>query len=242
MAGCACGVEAGFSGGKFAEWMNRAGGGCVKAGMDTHSHEVATSARTISLPVVLPKDLLDRVGVAAPCPAEWDEMVGDEKTRHCAMCKLNVHNLSAMGREEAEAFVRESVKVQADGGRVCVRFYRRADGTILTQDCPVGLAARVRRRVRAVVVAAMAIAGMTVAAVASGMGIGRSRWLATGSLGNAHPFSDVRKLIRGVPPVPTGVALMGDFRGSMIYVPPVAPVQPNGGGTLAPHTPAGGEP
>ena len=29
--------------------------------------------------------------------------------------------------------------VQATQGRLCVRFYRRADGTVLTQDCPVGL-------------------------------------------------------------------------------------------------------
>jgi hypothetical protein len=30
-------------------------------------------------------------------------------------------------------------------GRLCVRFYRRADGSILTKDCPVGLRATKRR-------------------------------------------------------------------------------------------------
>ncbi len=34
-------------------------------------------------------------------------------------------------------------------GELCVRFYRRADGTMLTADCPRGLAA-VRLRMRRV--------------------------------------------------------------------------------------------
>ena len=45
-----------------------------------------------------------------------------------------------MTRADAEALLAERV----DG--VCVRFYRRFDGTILTADCPVGVKARVRLR------------------------------------------------------------------------------------------------
>ena len=37
-----------------------------------------------------------------------------------------------MSRTEAENLLTNSE------GRLCVRFFRRADGTILTQDCPVG--------------------------------------------------------------------------------------------------------
>ena len=59
--------------------------------------------------------------------------------RFCGECKLNVYNLSAMGRDEAEQLVRNTEK------RLCVRFYQRDDGTVLTQDCPVGLRAIVRR-------------------------------------------------------------------------------------------------
>ena len=75
---------------------------------------------------------LENLRVASPCPANWDEMYGNERKRFCASCKLNVYNLSAMTRSEAEGFL-----INAEG-RVCVRYYRRADGTVLTQNCPVG--------------------------------------------------------------------------------------------------------
>src|SRR5215210_4470085 len=83
---------------------------------------------------------LDYVRVAAPCPADWGKMVGDERVRFCGSCDRHVYNLSGMTRREAEALVTNTE------GRLCVRFYRRADGTILTRNCPVGLSA-VRRRV-----------------------------------------------------------------------------------------------
>jgi hypothetical protein len=78
-------------------------------------------------------DLLGHVRIAEPCTANWDTMPGDERARYCAQCRLNVYNLSGMSRDEAEALVREKE------GRLCVRFYRRRDGTILTDNCPVGL-------------------------------------------------------------------------------------------------------
>ncbi len=86
--------------------------------------------------------LLDRLTVASPCPASWDAMAGDDRTRFCGECRLNVYNLSAMTRPEAEALLR------AKEGRLCVRFYQRRDGTVLTQDCPRGLAAVGRGTVR----------------------------------------------------------------------------------------------
>lgn len=82
---------------------------------------------------------LARVRVAAPCQAEWDEMRGDERVRFCHLCSLNVYNLSAMTRREAERLVTRNED------RLCVRFYRRADGTMLTQPCPIGLRALKRR-------------------------------------------------------------------------------------------------
>src|SRR3977135_2957849 len=82
---------------------------------------------------------LGQVKVAAPCNADWDAMIGNERARFCGQCSLNVYNLSAMSKREAESFITRSE------GRVCVRYYRRADGSILTDNCPVGLRA-VRRR------------------------------------------------------------------------------------------------
>lgn len=83
---------------------------------------------------------LNNIKVASPCPADWDQMIGDERKRFCGECKLNVYNLSGMTKQEAE-----NLLVQSEG-RLCVRFYRRSDGTVLTKDCPVGWAA-IKRRV-----------------------------------------------------------------------------------------------
>jgi len=75
---------------------------------------------------------LTNLSIASPCSTNWNEMAGDEQTRHCQECQLNVYNLSNMTRQEAETLI------QKKEGRLCVRFYRRLDGTILTKDCPVG--------------------------------------------------------------------------------------------------------
>lgn len=82
---------------------------------------------------------LDHISVAAPCPADWDGMVGSDRVHYCGQCKLNVYNLSEMTRKEAEALI------EGTEGRLCVRFYRRADGTIINRNCPVGLSALKRR-------------------------------------------------------------------------------------------------
>lgn len=82
---------------------------------------------------------LHTLKVASPCPADWDEMQGDAQVRFCGGCRKNVYNLSEMTEGEAQALVNRLE------GRLCVRFYTRADGTLLTQDCPVGLRA-VRRK------------------------------------------------------------------------------------------------
>jgi len=67
-------------------------------------------------------------------------MTGDDRTRHCAECNLNVYNFAAMtGFEIAELLANRQ------GRRVCARIYRRADGTMITQDCPKGLRAVIRR-------------------------------------------------------------------------------------------------
>jgi carboxypeptidase family protein len=83
---------------------------------------------------------LDRIAVASPCPMNWSDMIGDERVRFCNQCNLNVYNISAMTKLEAESFIANAE------GRICARLYRRADGTVLTQNCPVGLRA-VRKKV-----------------------------------------------------------------------------------------------
>lgn len=93
---------------------------------------------------------LDNIRVASPCTTNWDEMYGDDRKRFCGECKLNVYNLSDMNRQEAENLLLNSE------GRLCVRFFRRADGTLLTKDCPVGWKA-VKRRVSHTATAAFSL-------------------------------------------------------------------------------------
>jgi hypothetical protein len=78
-------------------------------------------------------------------------MAGDERVRHCSLCSLNVYSFAEMTRDEVrELLVRTE-------GRVCARLYRRADGTVITRDCPTGLRAVRQRasRIAAAVVAAL---------------------------------------------------------------------------------------
>jgi hypothetical protein len=105
---------------------------------------------------------LDHIKIAGPCSADWDQMFSfeDKRVRFCSQCNLNVYNLSDMSRQEAEALINKTE------GRLCVRFYRRADGSVLTQNCPVGLKAIKRR----VAWAAQVILGMVLSFV-SGFGL-----------------------------------------------------------------------
>ncbi|MGE0706925.1 MAG: hypothetical protein AB7N76_02960 [Planctomycetota bacterium] len=77
-------------------------------------------------------DALNRIDVASPCEVSWNSMQGDERVRFCGHCNQNVYRLTDMPRAEAMA-----VLERVEGGeKVCVRFARRADGTVVTNDCP----------------------------------------------------------------------------------------------------------
>ena len=98
--------------------------------------------RKITLP------LLEHVVIAAPCDENWANMAGDDDVRFCSKCAKNVFNLSMMSQKEAEAVLRAG-----NDGELCLRFYRRSDGTVLTDDCPVA-ARRMRFWRRAKTIAA----------------------------------------------------------------------------------------
>ena len=103
---------------------------------------------------------LSDIKVASPCSQNWDEMIGSDRKRFCGECKLNVYNLSGMTQTEAENLILNSE------GRLCVRFYRRVDGSVLTKDCPVGWQALKRRMSKT----ATAFASLVFAAL-SGIGL-----------------------------------------------------------------------
>jgi hypothetical protein len=97
--------------------------------------------------------LLQQIYVASPCNVPWESMRGDEHVRHCGSCDKDVFDLSSLTREQAERLLIEK------NGKLCVQYYRRADGTILTADCEVGVAKKKKARRRAAVAAGLLAAG-----------------------------------------------------------------------------------
>lgn len=141
--------------------------------------------------------VLPNLRVASPCTADWNQMTGDDRVRHCATCDKDVFNLSSMTRDEAEALVLERA------GNLCARYYQRTDGTILLADCTVGVAGKRKRRVIAAGAAAL-LAG----------GAGAAWWVkhrqpevTMGSVGfvdteNVHVRVQAEELEAPPPPVP----------------------------------------
>jgi hypothetical protein len=107
----------------------------------------------------------DQIRIASPCQISWQSMSGDERVRSCDLCNLQVYNIASLTRREAEELINNAE------GRVCARIFRRADGTIITRDCPVGLSAVRRRGARiagAVFAAIMSLAGSVLGQKQSG--------------------------------------------------------------------------
>jgi hypothetical protein len=93
------------------------------------------------------------VHIALPCAFDWDAMSGDDRIRVCPGCAKYVYNLSAMTVEEAKLLVEQK------GRELCVRFFRRHDGKIMTSDCARALRRREGRRTLALAFAAVAAVG-----------------------------------------------------------------------------------
>lgn len=134
--------------------------------------------------------VLDNIRVATPCSADWAAMTGDERTRHCGSCSKNVYNLSSMTRDEAEALIVEKE------GNLCVRYFQRKDGTILTKDCSVGISQKRKRRVIAAGAAALLAGGAGYFAL-------RANEEMTQVLGGAEPLMGEPRMIQGdIGPLP----------------------------------------
>ena len=84
-------------------------------------------------------DPLRNLKVASPCPANWDGMYGDERVRFCGDCRQSVYNVAMFTRAEATRLLNDS------SGRVCLRIFRRPDGTVVTDDCRARLRAARKR-------------------------------------------------------------------------------------------------
>lgn len=119
---------------------------------------------------------LNDIQVAKPCAASWDEMNGNDSIRFCSLCQLNVYNLSDLTKTEAEKLINQTE------GRLCIKFYRRADGTVLTQDCPVGVRA-FRKRVSKIAATAFS----TLLSLLTGNSIERDAYAQDLKLGQSKP-------------------------------------------------------
>lgn len=85
---------------------------------------------------------INKMRVASPCSVGWETMTGDERVRRCDSCELNIYNIAEMTKPEIVNLVKNHE------GRLCIRLYKRADGTVLTKDCPVGFRAYQKRVAR----------------------------------------------------------------------------------------------
>jgi hypothetical protein len=139
----------------------------------------------------------------------------NDRVRFCQQCQLHVYNLSAMNTAEARALVAKSE------GRLCARMYRRADGSVITQDCPVGVAA-LRRRTGRALAACLAVGMFLMANIATAVvGVRVLKWLPGGrSLTTTNAASSVRSLL-GQPMTPPEV-VMGDICLPTTPPPPIA--------------------
>ena len=68
------------------------------------------------------------ITVKTPCFEDWSKMVGDERKRLCEKCNKPVFNLRELSEDEA-------LQLLNLPSPVCMRLYRRADGTVITKEC-----------------------------------------------------------------------------------------------------------
>lgn len=100
---------------------------------------------------------LELIDLPNPCTVPWESMNGDERVRFCKHCSKNVYNLSDMSRTEARNLMISSE------GTVCISMLKRADGTVVTDECP-PILRPVRNAGRRILTAATAVLAFLITA------------------------------------------------------------------------------
>jgi hypothetical protein len=154
-----------------------------------------------------------KLEVVAPCSEDWDKMSGGDDIRFCGKCRQNVYNLSELTESQARELVQ---------GPVCVRFFHRGDGTVITRKCsPMMEAAR-----RRLVALAAGVAGVLPLAAGFWGSVAWLRKLVAKSdrvvMGGMRPTPPPRPTM-GEPIEVRGKPLMGTPPPSGWGIPPEAP-------------------
>lgn len=161
-------------------------------------------------------DMFDKISIAKPCRADWNAMTGNEQTRFCQSCQKNVYNIAMMSRAEAITLIAEKE------GQMCVRLSRRADGTLITNDCPVGQETQTRRRRRGWTIAAI-VAVLIPSPVSAWMKRASATTLRTvPALSALEQTTAGQKVFGYLDPEPEQISVMA---GAMMYTPPPAPTK-----------------
>ena len=51
------------------------------------------------------RNTLNVIEIRQSCPANWDQMRGDDRSRYCEHCQKHVYNFSAMSSGEAQQLI-----------------------------------------------------------------------------------------------------------------------------------------
>jgi len=143
------------------------------------------------------RDALDCIDIPIPCKASWDAMVGDERVRHCGDCRQNVYNIAAFSRREATRLLQER------SGRVCLRIFRRPDGTVITDDCRARLRAARKRGLLIFTGTLLVVAWAQICAQLTGLMTLRRVMSPTATAEPAAVSAAEAKPMPIVPPMPT---------------------------------------
>ncbi len=134
-------------------------------------------------------------------------MSGNDRIRHCELCKLNVYNLSDMSHNEAERLI------NTHEGRLCIRYVQRPDGKIMTRHCPKGEVVRGRKKLALVLVSAMAFAVASIASVV----VPREKkedWYQS-TKANARKIEPFKSIIDKLDPQPAPHVMVGEIAAPM---------------------------
>lgn len=163
---------------------------------------------------------LELITVPIPCTVSWAGMAGDERRRFCGSCRQSVFNLSEMTREAAEELI------QKHEGKLCVRFYRRPDGTVLTSECNGGVRKLFQRFMLAAKIS-IGLLAMLIGWIAWQIGVKAVNGNGPLDFREIEPFQTI---IDWVWPLQAG----GGTMGKMCVTKPTTPTAPNSKPEVAP--------